>query len=89
MLRNCGAAAHHSEGALYRLQHQITALTRSVLKHGGNVVGFKIRIVRDDFFATGTRSKQIQHVTHTHAHATNAWATTALLRVKRDAVQKV
>ena len=65
------------------------ALARSVLKHGGDVVGFKIRIVRDDFVATGTGSKQIQHVTHADAHATNARATTALLRVERDAVQEV
>lgn len=72
MLHICGAATHHSESALYRLQRQMIALTRSVLKHGGDVVGFEIRILRDNFFATGTRRKQIQHITHADAHATNA-----------------
>lgn len=89
MLHNCGAAARRAESALYRLQDEMNALTRSVLQHGGHVVGFKIRIVRDDFVATGTRSKQIQHITHTHEHATNAWATTTLLRAERDAIQDV
>ena len=89
MLHNCGAAAYHSESALYLLQHQMIALARSVLQHSGNVVGFKVRIVRDDFFAIGTRSKQIQHVTHANAQATNARATTALLWIGGDAAQEV
>lgn len=86
---NAAAVAHQSKTTLCRQQHQMIALARSVLEHGGNVIGFKIGVVRDDFFATGTCGKQIQHVTHSDTHAPNTRATTAMLVVERDTVYEV
>jgi hypothetical protein len=60
-----------------------------ILKAGGDIVTFEIRIISEDISDRLARSEQLKHVCHAYPHAANAWAAASLLRINCDSLKKL
>lgn len=61
-------------------------LAAGVLEAGLNVFGLKVRQLLQNLFGGQSVSQQVQHVNDTDAHAPDARAAAALLRINRNSI---
>ena len=60
------------------------------IKQGGrDVLGFKERVIRENFLTARAMGNQVEKVAHPQAVAADAWPTTAFARFDGDTVQEV
>ena len=69
-------------------QDGVVVLPGGELQHCGDVLGFEVGIIRENFLARRTGGKEIEDILHTDAQATNARTTPADLRAHRNAVER-
>lgn len=58
------------------------------LQHCGDVLGFEVRIVRENLLPRHTRGKEVEDILHPDAQATNARTAPADLWAHCDAVER-
>jgi hypothetical protein len=58
------------------------------LQDRDDVLGFEIRIVRQDLFARGARSEQVEHVLDADTEPSNAWTAPANVGTHCDPVER-
>ena len=59
---------------------------RGISEAGGNIFGFEVRVVFQDFLGAHSGRQQVEHVLYANAHPPNAGAAAALVEAKSDAV---
>ena len=69
-------------------QDGVVVLSGGKLQHGGDVLGPRVRIVRQNLFARGSARKEVEHVLHTEAQTTNRRTTAAHIRAQCDSVKR-
>jgi hypothetical protein len=67
----------------------MVGLPGSVEDGGGDVVGFKERVVAEDFRVGRSRGEKVQYITHANALAANAWPASAHGGVDGDSGKKI
>jgi hypothetical protein len=70
-------------------QDRVIELTGRVEQAGGNIVGFEIRIVREDVLRRLSGGEKLEHVDDADPNPTNAGASPALFRIDRDSGQQL
>ena len=61
--------------------------SRRVKQSGLNVGGFKEGMISQDLFVRSAGGKQFEQIHHTEAHAPDAGASAALVRVEGNAIE--
>jgi hypothetical protein len=69
-------------------QHRVIVLLGGELQDCGDIVGFEIRVVRQDLFPRRTRSEEIEHILHANAETANARTAATHIRIHRDSVYR-
>jgi hypothetical protein len=64
----------------------VIVLSRRKLQNGGDIAGFEIRVVREDFVVRGARGKEIEDVFHANPQAPDAGPTSADARIDGNSV---
>jgi hypothetical protein len=64
----------------------VVGLLGSEGKTSADILLLQIRKIGEDLGLADTGSQQIENILHSDAHAADAWATAALIRVERDAI---
>ena len=69
-------------------QDGVVVLPGGELQHCGDILRFEVWIIRENLLARSTGSKQVEHILHADAQATNARTAPADLWAHRDAVER-
>ncbi len=65
----------------------VTRRNGRVGERGEDIVSLERRVIGDDLFDRRTVGEQLKQIRHTHARATDAWTTSTLARLNRDALE--
>jgi hypothetical protein len=68
-------------------QDWVIVLLGRELQDRGDVLGFEVGIVRQNLFARGARSEQVQNVLHSNPELTNARTATADIETYSDPIE--
>ena len=69
-------------------QDGMIVLAGGEFEDGRNVVGFEVRVISQDLFASGAGREKVEHVLHTNAEPPNTGAATADTGSHRDSVYR-
>src|SRR6185437_11866850 len=76
-----------SSSASGNAQHRMVALPGGIFERGGDVSGFKQRMIFEDFLARGARCEQVEDVLHADAQPAKTGSPAALGGIDGDAVR--
>lgn len=69
-------------------QDGVIVLLGGELQDRGDVLGFKVGIIRQNLFARGASSEEVQDVLYADPQSTNGRATTAHIRIHCDPIKR-